>query len=274
MHALLALLGVFFTTVLLYLGAGIIFVGLVFLIVYVGAVAVLFLFVIMLLNVKSLTLQELLLMHPTQILAMIFGVILLYHLYTGVFCEVTHSLLVNSLFGGVIEAAAQEAIAYYIRYQANDINIFTNLYTVHGPLFLVFTIILLGALLGAIILATVTTERSTTLADIRKYAEDVPTPSITFAYMAPTALAAAVTLSPSLELTSLSELLGVTFMSMYSYRDRRDLKFRRTDAPGNEVLRFVDRRRTASGAHFNGLNRLLTAEDRLPDKDLVAFYRP
>lgn len=55
MHALLSLVGVFLSTVLFYLGAGSEFIGLVFLIVYVGAVAILFLFVIMLLNVKSLT---------------------------------------------------------------------------------------------------------------------------------------------------------------------------------------------------------------------------
>jgi NADH-quinone oxidoreductase subunit J len=55
MHALLSLIGVFLATVLFYLGNGAAFTGLVFLIVYVGAIAILFLFVVMLLNVKSLT---------------------------------------------------------------------------------------------------------------------------------------------------------------------------------------------------------------------------
>jgi NADH:ubiquinone oxidoreductase subunit 6 (subunit J) len=71
MHGLLALLGVFFSTVLFYVAAGIAFIGLVFLIVYVGAVAVLFLFVIMLLNVKSMTSTERLITFVTQVGAMI-----------------------------------------------------------------------------------------------------------------------------------------------------------------------------------------------------------
>lgn len=53
-HALLCLIAVFFNTVLLYLAAGAEFLALVFLIVYVGAIAILFLFVIRLLNVKEL----------------------------------------------------------------------------------------------------------------------------------------------------------------------------------------------------------------------------
>jgi NADH:ubiquinone oxidoreductase subunit 6 (subunit J) len=66
MHSLISLLGVFFTTVLFYLLGGIIFVGFTFLIVYVGAVAILFLFVIMLLNAKSLTSREALIRHSSQ----------------------------------------------------------------------------------------------------------------------------------------------------------------------------------------------------------------
>jgi len=54
-HSLLALIVVFFNTILLYLAAQAEFLGLTFLIVYVGAIAILFLFVIMLLNVKELT---------------------------------------------------------------------------------------------------------------------------------------------------------------------------------------------------------------------------
>lgn len=54
-HALLCLIVIFFNTVLLYLAAEAEFLALVFLIVYVGAIAILFLFVIRLLNVKELT---------------------------------------------------------------------------------------------------------------------------------------------------------------------------------------------------------------------------
>lgn len=54
-HALLCLIAIFFNTVLLYLASEAEFLALVFLIVYVGAIAILFLFVIRLLNVKELT---------------------------------------------------------------------------------------------------------------------------------------------------------------------------------------------------------------------------
>jgi len=53
-HALLCLIAVFFNTVVIYLLAGSEFLAFVFLIVYVGAIAILFLFVIRLLNVKDL----------------------------------------------------------------------------------------------------------------------------------------------------------------------------------------------------------------------------
>jgi NADH:ubiquinone oxidoreductase subunit 6 (subunit J) len=53
-HALLCLLGLFGTTALIYLSQGAEYLALVFLIVYVGALAILFLFVIMLLNVKDI----------------------------------------------------------------------------------------------------------------------------------------------------------------------------------------------------------------------------
>lgn len=52
-HSLLCLIGVFFSTVLLYLYVGAEFLAFLFLIVYVGAIAILFLFVIMLLHLKE-----------------------------------------------------------------------------------------------------------------------------------------------------------------------------------------------------------------------------
>lgn len=53
-HSLLCLLGLFAATALIYLSQGAEYLALVFLIVYVGALAILFLFVIMLLNVKDI----------------------------------------------------------------------------------------------------------------------------------------------------------------------------------------------------------------------------
>jgi len=222
MHALLSLLGVFFTSVLFYLAAGIAFVGLVFLIVYVGAVAVLFLFVIMLLNVKSLTAQDLLLQHTTQGLALIGAIILFYQLHTRVLSALGFSITMNHVRDAVIEPTTGDAVAFYVRYQHNDINILTSLYTIHSPLFLLTTIILLAALLGAIILATVTTERSTTLADIRKYVDGAPALAIALPAAISAIIVAAVDLTLLLDILHTPDLVGVIFMSMYSEYDRRD----------------------------------------------------
>jgi len=169
MHALLSLLGVFFTSVLFYLGVGIAFVGLVFLIVYVGAVAVLFLFVIMLLNVKSLTSKDTLLRHITQLFAIIAATVLFQQLYFHVFAAANYVLArVNTLVAS-LELTSAEAVLYYIRFGAADINRVNGLYDVHWPTFYTTTAFLLVSLLGAIILATVTTERATALVDIRVY---------------------------------------------------------------------------------------------------------
>lgn len=168
-HSLLALLGVFFTTVLIYLSCGIVFVGIVFLIVYVGAVAVLFLFVIMLLNVKSLTSKDLLVTHLTQYASMfgMFGLLVQIIFITA--AAVDYFLLGNFLRDAVIEPTTGAAVLFYVRFQAVDINALIGLYTSHGLLFMVITCVLLVALLGAIILATVTTERATTVSDIRAF---------------------------------------------------------------------------------------------------------
>jgi NADH:ubiquinone oxidoreductase subunit 6 (subunit J) len=76
MHSLLSLIGVFLLAVVIYVANGAEFLGLVFLIVYVGAVAILFLFVIMLLNVKSLTSSDTLIERSSQLLLLDAGVYL------------------------------------------------------------------------------------------------------------------------------------------------------------------------------------------------------
>lgn len=75
-HSLLALIGVFVCFVAIYLVQGIEYLAYVFLIVYVGAVAILFLFVIMLLNVKSLSKHTGVVKHTTQVLAIFSGALL------------------------------------------------------------------------------------------------------------------------------------------------------------------------------------------------------
>lgn len=75
-HSLLALIGVFVSTVLMFIFFGSEFLAYVFLIVYVGAVAILFLFVVMLLHVKSLSARDVL-VRGAQYVAIAIGVFLL-----------------------------------------------------------------------------------------------------------------------------------------------------------------------------------------------------
>lgn len=184
MHSLLSLLGVFFSTVLMYLIAGIAFVGLVFLIVYVGAVAVLFLFVIMLLNVKSLTSEDELIRHLSQVAAILGAVLLLQQTHRYTISSLNRSMADGFLRDAAVEPTTGETVFFQVRFLATDINALTGLYTTHAILFLVTTGILLAALLGAIILATVTTERATSISDIRQYSTHPMLPSVALATIA------------------------------------------------------------------------------------------
>lgn len=216
MHALLALLGVFFSTVLMYLMAGIVFVGLVFLIVYVGAVAVLFLFVIMLLNVKSLTSNDRVVQHASQVIAILAVLVLLQQLHQRTMGAVNRSLLDDFLRDAMVEPTNGNAVFLYVRVQAMDINALTGLYTLHAILFLVVTIILLCALLGAIILATVTTERATSIYDIRDY------PTATKRVEAACAVSGLLLIAFCPEVFFMSDLCGIDItpipMVFYLYR--------------------------------------------------------
>jgi NADH:ubiquinone oxidoreductase subunit 6 (subunit J) len=172
-HSLLSLLGVFFLSVLFYFIAGIVFVGFGFLLIYVGAVAILFLFVIMLLNAKSLTARELLILHTSQYLSLLGANLLLNETYVTAIRALDRTLTGDHLRLVSLEGSSGEAVAFYVRFIASDINALTALYTVHTPLFLIITGVLLVSLIGAIILATMTTERPLSPADLRMYATNL-----------------------------------------------------------------------------------------------------
>lgn len=222
MHSLLSLLGTFFSTVLMYLTAGIAFVGLVFLIVYVGAVAVLFLFVIMLLNVKSLTSTDQLIQHPSQIIALVGVIVLIFQFYSSIVFALDLLLSSDFLRSALVETTTGEAVLNYVRFHAMDINALTGLYTFHAILFLITTSILLSALLGAIILATVTTERATSTSDIRAYSFKINSPAVMLTTIF-------VIILPEIDLCSVVDLLvgaeiDPVFMSLYTYwREKGDL---------------------------------------------------
>ena len=169
MHALLSLVGVFLSTVLFYVQAGIVFIGLAFLIVYVGAVAILFLFVIMLLNVKSLTSKARVITHRTQTIALFFGALLGYRLFTGVASSlgrVTFKSTAQRSHVGGVSSGIDDVVYYQTMFRGPDVNAIAPLYTEHALLFGVTTANLLLALIGAIVLATSTTEQTVKLVPV------------------------------------------------------------------------------------------------------------
>lgn len=159
MYSLLHLLGVFFSTVLFYLVNGAEYLGLTLMIVYVGAVAVIFLFVLMLLNAKDHAEIKDLLIHVTQHLAVFSMLALFSRMWAQVYTPIEAVVAVCEASFMVLEPTSAEAVEFFVRYQFNDIARILPLYTQHGVLFLVLTTVLLASLLGAIILATQTTER-------------------------------------------------------------------------------------------------------------------
>lgn len=158
-HSLLSLISVFFGVVVLYLTAGAEFLAFTFLIVYVGAIAILFLFVIMLLNVKELagraqaamlTSQEYMLAGTLPIITDLFHT-LEKNLHLLLFT--TDRLKFATEFPGV------ENLITFVNWQFMDILVFGDLlYTYYSYLFMLIALLLLTAMLGAIVLATSTTE--------------------------------------------------------------------------------------------------------------------
>jgi NADH:ubiquinone oxidoreductase subunit 6 (subunit J) len=137
MHALLSLVGVFLATILFYVKSGIEFIGLVTLIVYVGAVAILFLFVIMLLNVKSLTMNTVLIKYYLQYMLLLYGVFLAGYLLNNLVFPLSFSSLdiVDFPIPAYSPGYFFEDVYYAVLYRAADVNAIAGLYTTHAVLF-------------------------------------------------------------------------------------------------------------------------------------------
>jgi len=150
-HSILSLVLVFFNAAGLLILLGVEFLAMLFLIVYVGAVAVLFLFVIMMLNIKVNSIQSSIYRYAP------FSLLLLALLYLGLLPIVDSELIslsISDMFYNL----------YYEDFYLNPINIWqsnvvllTNtsllgsvLYTHYSFLFIVSGIILLVSMLGAI----------------------------------------------------------------------------------------------------------------------------
>jgi len=166
MHSLLALIGLFLQMVVVYIIEGAEFLGLVFLIVYVGAVAILFLFVIMLLNVKVLTSALAPVQRVIQAYAPTIGIALGLLLLTRNSYSFVWQILIDSSLASRF-ASTVDALIYYVNYGAADIMALATLYSDEVALFLLATAILLVAMIGAIVLATATLDEEEPLLSVR-----------------------------------------------------------------------------------------------------------
>lgn len=140
---------IFFLVVIYYVLICAEFLAFVFLIVYVGAVAILFLFVIMLLNVKELTAASESRVSVSQLL-------LLFATGPAIFASAGRlTFLVDGLQGHESVATSADSIRHFVSTQYLDILLFgLQLYTRLSYLFVLISLLLLVALLGSIVLAT------------------------------------------------------------------------------------------------------------------------
>ncbi len=156
-HSLLALIFCFLSISIILIASSAEFLGYLFLIVYVGAIAILFLFVIMLLNVRQLTATtQPILPRPTNF-------------FSGVFAAISSCIVLKFLTGlfFAIEGVTKNGdvvvhlLPSAVNYRGADILAFSELlYTQHAALFTLATLLLLSAMIGAIVLAANSAEQN------------------------------------------------------------------------------------------------------------------
>lgn len=128
------------------------FLAFTFLIVYVGAVAILFLFVVMLLNVKELSTVVVRGRAPAFLAMFPLFLQFCYDLFAGL----QASLLVDRTRSLYAE------FTNYVAHEYQDVAAFAGLYGQHAGLFTTITLILLATMIAVIVIArpTLTSERS------------------------------------------------------------------------------------------------------------------
>ena len=158
-HSLLCLITVFFVTVLLYLSVKSEFLAFIFLIVYVGAIAILFLFVIMLLNVKELTSAPRKKFTLSQLTALHLVVPCSLSLGLGISKAIDTFISKSDIIQFGTESSSVYGLTNFVNYQFLDIYMFSEqLYTYYSYMFSLTALLLLTAMLGAIILASSATD--------------------------------------------------------------------------------------------------------------------
>lgn len=158
-YSLLCLILVFFQMVIFYLVIGAEFLAFVFLIVYVGAIAILFLFVIMLLNVKELANNFKSSFSEGQIILVALLVTAAINFILSFSADLEMFFLIEQVNTYFFEQTSIARLCFFIVQGYQDIFLFSNsLYNYYSYLFVLVSLLLLTAMIGAIVLATSTFE--------------------------------------------------------------------------------------------------------------------
>jgi NADH:ubiquinone oxidoreductase subunit 6 (subunit J) len=152
-NSLLCLMGVFLCTAVLYFSVGASYFALVFMLIGQGAVAILFLYAVILLPMGVTAPTHPTKIDPTKLFSITAIVLFITVTLPGVAVGFTSYFANNYPFYAHNESSTLEAVRHAVTIGANDILAYTTLYAENSSLFMLLTAILLTAMLGAIILA-------------------------------------------------------------------------------------------------------------------------
>jgi len=153
-YSLLFLISIFFSTVLLLLMLNVEFLALSLLIIYVGAIAISFLFVIMMFNLKNIQKANLALSDNFWYIALA-DAVLFPKVYSIITASIKKYLLESSLTA--TESLSSQKLFYILKYQTNDILLFSDfLYNYFSYNVFLIGMVLLTAMLGSIFLVFLT----------------------------------------------------------------------------------------------------------------------
>lgn len=162
-NSLFCLIGVFLNSILLFLSIRVEFLSMIFLIVYIGAIAILFLFVIMLLNLRNLSYKKITWTARNLSYFVIFA-----GLSVKCYFSLINAINIASYYNRKIFSSSQitclgfpnfSQYHYHLQYGFNDVLLFSELlYTEHLMLLLLSGMLLLAAMVGSIVLAISTVE--------------------------------------------------------------------------------------------------------------------
>lgn len=154
-YSLLALILVFLKTSTLLLSIDVEFLAMIYVIIYIGAIAILFLFVIMMFSIAKTDQQK----YNTTFWRSFIVYLFVAPKFYFVILKYLHIYFNYNAYFSIYTSLKAFNINYFLTYRYTDILVFSNLfYTYYSYLFLLSGILLLAAMIGSIVLALSTIE--------------------------------------------------------------------------------------------------------------------